>query len=75
MTRPDVSSYIVAAIGVLVPAVYALFVIFLTRWGRERSKMDGFSEAITGLQTALHSAFMKLQQEKTAPKTPADRKT
>ena len=41
MIRLDASSYIVAAIGILVPLVYALFVIFLTRRGREFSKMGG----------------------------------
>jgi hypothetical protein len=73
MIRLDASSYIVAAIGILVPVVYALFVIFLTRRGREFSKMGGLSMA--GLQTALHSAFIKQEQEKTAPKPPADKKT
>jgi hypothetical protein len=73
MIRLDASSYIVAAIGILVPLVYALFVIFLTRRGREFSKMGGLSMA--GLQTALHSAFIKQEQEKTAPKPPADKKT
>jgi hypothetical protein len=75
MTKLDASSYIVVAIGILVPVAYALFVIFLTRRGREFSKMDGLSEAMTGLQTALHSAFVKQEQEKTAPKPPADKKT
>jgi hypothetical protein len=75
MIRLDTSSYIVAAIGILVPVVYGLFVIFLTRRGREFSKMDGLFEAMTGLQTALHSAFIKQEQEKTARKPPADRKT
>ena len=73
MIRLDASSYIVVAIGILVPLVYALFVIFLTRRGREFSKMGGLSMA--GLQTALHSAFIKQEQEKTAPKPPADKKT
>jgi hypothetical protein len=73
MIKLDASSYIVAAIGILVPVVYVLFVILLTRRGREFSKMDGLSMA--GLQTALHGAFMKQEQEKTAPEPPADRKT
>ena len=74
MIRLDASSYIVAAIGILVPVVYAASsVIFLTRRGREFSKMGGLSMA--GLQTALHSAFIKQEQEKTAPKPPADKKT
>ena len=73
MIRLDLSSYIVVAIGILVPVVYALFVIFLTRRGREFSKMDGLSMA--GLQTALHSAFIKQEQEKTAGKPLVDRKT
>ena len=73
MIRLDASSYIVAAIGILVPVVYAVFVIFLTRRGREFSKMDGLS--MVGLQTALHSAFIKQEQEKPARKPPADKKT
>ena len=73
MIRLDASSYIIAAIGILVPVVYTLFVIFLTRRGREFSKMDGFSMA--GLQTALHRAFIKQEQENSARKPPPDSKT
>jgi len=65
MSKLDASSYIVAAIGILVPVVYALFVIFLTRRGREFSKMDVLLMA--GLQTALHREFIKQEQEKDSP--------
>jgi hypothetical protein len=75
MIRLDASSYIVAAIGILVPVVYAVFVIcHLSDETRKRVQQNG-GLSMAGLQTALHSAFIKQEQEKTAPKPPADKKT
>ena len=75
MITLNASSYIVAAIGILVPVLYALFVIFLTRRGREFSKMNVLFDTMTNLQEALHNAFINRKHENTARKPSADRQT
>ena len=47
----------IVLVGVLVPAVFVLFVISITRRGKEFEKMDGLFSAIDRLQKELHTAF------------------
>jgi hypothetical protein len=56
----------VVIIGVLVPVIYILFVIFLTRRGKEFSGMDRFFGGLSKLHADLHAAVMA--QSKTPQK-------
>lgn len=47
----------IVIVGILVPAVFVLFVISVTRRGREFEKMDGLFSAIARLHQELHKAF------------------
>lgn len=47
----------IVLIGVIVPAAFVLFVIAVTRRGREFEKLDGLFAAVSRLQKDLHSAF------------------
>lgn len=58
--------YGVIATGILVPVAYALFVIFLTRRGKEFSKMDSFFGSMENLHKSLHRAFIAEHREKPA---------
>ena len=44
-------------VGILVPGTFALFVILVTRRGKEFEKLDGLWSAITQLHKELHKAF------------------
>lgn len=61
------SAITVACIGILVPAAYTLFVIFLTKRGKELAKMEGFFSSISQLNKALHAAFMERQKSSNRP--------
>jgi hypothetical protein len=52
-------AYIVAAIGIIIPVLFIVFVYFLTRRGKGRAQMEGLFNSISGLQDELHSAFME----------------
>ena len=58
------AAYTLVCIGIIVPAVYVLFVIFLTRRGREFSRLEGLFASMEQLHTALHAAFMEERKEK-----------
>jgi hypothetical protein len=58
LTETHVAQIVIVLIGVLVPAAFALFVISITRRGREFEKMDGLFSAIHQLETQLHKAFI-----------------
>jgi hypothetical protein len=58
----SVSALIVAVIGIAVPVVFSLFVISLTRRGREFSRLEGFFDSIDRLHNTLHSVFLEKQK-------------
>jgi hypothetical protein len=56
---------VIVLVGVVVPATFVLFVIAITRRGREFKKIDGLLSAINRLHKQLHEAFAR--DEKHAP--------
>ncbi len=54
----DIQAYALAGIGILVPAAYVVFIIFLTRRDRDVSKMDDFLGLAGKLHKSMHTAFM-----------------
>lgn len=53
----DPAQIVTILVGILVPMVFAIFVIWVTRRGREFQRMDRLFSAIERLQTELHKAF------------------
>jgi hypothetical protein len=56
--------FAVVCTGIVLPAIYTVFVIYLTRRGKEFSRMDGLFSSMEKLHKALHSAFMAERGEK-----------
>ena len=46
----------IVLVGILVPAAFVLFVISITRRGKEFKKLDGLFSAIARLREELHRA-------------------
>jgi hypothetical protein len=47
----------IVLVGILVPAAFVLFVISITRRGKEFKKLDGLFSTIVRLHEELHRAF------------------
>lgn len=61
----NAAQIVIVLVGIVVPAAFVLFVIAITRRGREFKKMDGLLSAIARLHNQLHEAFAR--DEKRSP--------